>query len=342
VLVTIWGTPRWANGHRKPNVPPIRSADFRDFAQALAARYSGADPEFGFVRFISIWNEPNTHRFLNALDPPAAYDALVRAGYRGVKAGSPDTLVAAGETAASHCPARFVADLARIDPTLPFDAWAHHPYPSAADGRPDDRAHWPNVGLTNLERFDEYVSLEFGRSRTPLWVTEYAESRPEVSSSRIADDLSRAVELAGRVPEVSMFIWFMLKNHQGQRWQSGLVGSPAFGSFKAAAATLDPRNGRVAWRRDGRPLVVRVSAGELRIRGQASQTLSVTYTLFGCESSVFRTGDTARMQRNGLVPVVVRPGNIQPLRLVVVLRNAAGRRVERRFDLVTGAAHACA
>jgi hypothetical protein len=97
----------------------------------------------------------------------------------------------------------------------------------------------------------------------------------------------------------------------------------------------------VAWRRDGRPLVVRVSAGELRIRGQAAQTLSVTYTLFACQSSVFRTGDTVRLQRNGLVPVVVRPGNIRPLRLVVVLRNAAGRRVERRFDLVTGVAQPC-
>src|SRR4029077_18664765 len=131
VLVTVWGTPRWANGHRKPNVPPTRAADFEYFAQALAAPDSGAYPTLGFVQFISIWNEPNTRRFLNARDRPAAYAALVRAGYRGVKAGSPTALVAAGETAASHCPATFVSDLARVDPNLPFDAWAHHPYPEA-------------------------------------------------------------------------------------------------------------------------------------------------------------------------------------------------------------------
>jgi len=341
VLITLWGAPGWTNGHRKPNVPPTRSTDFEAFAQAVAARYSGAYPTLGFVQFISIWNEPNTRRFLNSPNRPAAYAALVRAGYEGVKAGSPDTLVAAGETAASHSPARFVSDLAPVDRNLPFDAWAHHPYPGAADGRPDDQARWPDVGLTSLGRFDAYVSRKFGRARTPLWVTEYAESRPEVSSTRIADDLSRAVELAGRVPAVTMFIWFMLKNHRGEPWQSGLVGSAAFGSFTAAAAALDPRNGRVVWPGDGRSLVVRVSARELRIRGQTPETVAVTYTLTGCGSSVVRTGDTARMQRNGWVPVVVNAGNIRPLKLVIVLRNAAGRKVERRFEVLSGSTRSC-
>jgi Cellulase (glycosyl hydrolase family 5) len=341
VLVTLWGTPRWANGDRKPNVPPIRSSDFEAFAQALATRYSGAYPTLGFVQFVSIWNEPNTRRFLNTPDRAAAYAALVRAGYRGVKAGSPGTLVAAGETAASHSPATFVSDVARVDPNLPFDAWAHHPYPGAANGGPDDPVPWPNVGLTSLGRFDDLVSSEFGRARTPLWVTEYAESRPEVSSTRIADDLSRAVELAGRVPAVTMFIWFMLKNHQGEPWQSGLVGSAAFGSFTSAAEALDPRNGRVAWPTDGQPHVVRVSARELYMRSEPFETVAVTYTLTGCRSSVTRTGDTARMPRNGWVRVLVEPGDVDPTSLVIVLRNAAGRQVERRFDLVTGTTSAC-
>jgi cellulase (glycosyl hydrolase family 5) len=341
VLVTLWGTPRWANGRRKPNVPPTRAADFEAFAQALATRYSGAYPTLGFVRFVSIWNEPNTHRFLNARNGPAAYAALVRAGYRGVKAGSPNTLVAAGETAASHCPARFVSAVARADRNLPFDAWAHHPYPATRDGRPDDDEQWPNVGLTSLGRFDDHVSYSFGRARTPLWVTEYAESRPAVSAGRIAGDLQRAIELARRVPAVTMFVWFMLQNHRGEPWQSGLVGSSAFGSFRKAAATLDPRNGRVAWPSDRRPLVVRVAARELRMRGQALENVAVTYTVTGCESATSRTGDTARMQRNGWVPVVVDPGAVRPLNLVIVLRNAAGRQVERRFEVVTGAARSC-
>jgi hypothetical protein len=231
--------------------------------------------------------------------------------------------------------------VARIDPNRPFDAWAHHPYPAAADGRPDDRARWPNVGLTSLGRFDVLISNRFGRARTPLWVTEYAESRPDVTSARIADDLGRAVELASRVPEVTMFIWFMLRNHHGEPWQSGLVGSAAFGSFTAAASALDPRNGRVAWPRGRQPVVVRVSARELRMRSQNFDTVAVTYTVTSCEGSVTRTGDTARIQRNGWVAVVVKPGEVRPTKLVIILRNAAGRQVERRFDVVSGVTRAC-
>jgi hypothetical protein len=341
VLITLWGTPGWANGHRKPNVPPIRSSDFEAFAEAVATRYSGASPTLGFVQFISIWNEPNTRRFLNARNRPAAYAALVRSGYRGVKAGSPRTLVAAGETAASHSPAAFVSAVARVDRNLPFDAWAHHPYPGAAGGRPDDGTRWPNVGLTSLGRFDAYISAEFRRAQTPLWVTEYAESRPELSGTQIADDVSRAVELAGQVPAVTMFIWFMLNNHRGEPWQSGLVGSAALGSFRTAAAALDPRNGRVAWPRDREPLVVQVSARELLMQGQPPDIVAVTSTVAGCSSSVVRSGDTARIQRDGWVSVVVQPGDGRPTRIVIVLTNAAGRQVERWFDVVGGAQIDC-
>ena len=38
-LVTIYGTPRWANGGRAPNVAPSHGADFARFAGAVAERY---------------------------------------------------------------------------------------------------------------------------------------------------------------------------------------------------------------------------------------------------------------------------------------------------------------
>src|SRR5256885_191205 len=104
---------------------------------------------------------------------------------------------------------------------------------------------------------------------------------------------------------------------------------------------LAPRRGGPAGPRDRRPLVVRVAARELRMRGQALENVAVTYTVTGCESATSRTGDTARMQRNGWVPVVVEPGAVRPLNLVIVLRNAAGRRGERRFEVVAGAAPSC-
>jgi hypothetical protein len=65
VLITIWGTPKWANGGKTPNVVPQRMADMKAFAQALAARYSGRHPGYPFVGRYSIWNESNLQLFLS-------------------------------------------------------------------------------------------------------------------------------------------------------------------------------------------------------------------------------------------------------------------------------------
>ena len=85
------------------------------------------------------------------------------------------------------------------------------------------------------------------------------------------------------------------------------------------------------------PFVVRVAARELRLPAQAHESLAVSYTLTGCTSVTSHTGDLARMQRNGVVQVLVEPGDDTPTRLVIELRNSAGHTVERRFDVVSGA-----
>ena len=64
LLITIWGTPAWANGGQKPNRPPTDPADLEDFAQALADRYSGRHAGYPAVRLFSAWNEPNLEQFL--------------------------------------------------------------------------------------------------------------------------------------------------------------------------------------------------------------------------------------------------------------------------------------
>ena len=56
-VVAIWGTPSWANGGGKPNVPPKASATFASFARAAAER-------FPWVRRWIVWNEPNQRRWL--------------------------------------------------------------------------------------------------------------------------------------------------------------------------------------------------------------------------------------------------------------------------------------
>jgi hypothetical protein len=160
VMLTIWGTPAWANGGRPPNRPPSNPDDLREFVRGLAARYPG-------VRRYSVWNEPNLEQFLapqfgadGTSLAPRLYAGIYRAAYEGIKEANPAALVAIGETSArgrdapsrgnvqdSHSPARFARLLADVRPRLGFDAWAHHPFPTRPDRPPDQRARWPTVTL---------------------------------------------------------------------------------------------------------------------------------------------------------------------------------------------------
>ena len=147
VILTISGTPRWANGGKNPNVMPTRVADFTSFSRAIGSRYSGRFMGYPFVRFWSIWNEPNLQLFLSPqFDSrgrsvaPANYAKLAAAGYAGLKAGNPQAQIAIGETSArgsdkatglrpTHSPGKFAELVAKANPRLKFDAWSHHPYP---------------------------------------------------------------------------------------------------------------------------------------------------------------------------------------------------------------------
>ena len=64
VMITIWGTPQWANGGNGPNVAPSRPDDLVDFGRAIADRYSGRHSGYPYVGRYSIWNEPNLEIFL--------------------------------------------------------------------------------------------------------------------------------------------------------------------------------------------------------------------------------------------------------------------------------------
>ena len=96
VLITIWGTPGWANGNQKPQAMPRNLADFQNFARAVASRYSGRFAGYPFVRFYTIWNESNLATFLVPAvqrgrarsSARANYAKLARAGIAGIKAGN--------------------------------------------------------------------------------------------------------------------------------------------------------------------------------------------------------------------------------------------------------------
>ena len=107
VMLTIWGTPAWANGGKGQNFAPTSSVDLLNFARALASRYSGRYVSYPFVRYYTIWNESNLGLFLSPQYDskgtpvgPAVYAKIYRAAYAGIKLGNFRALVGIGETSA--------------------------------------------------------------------------------------------------------------------------------------------------------------------------------------------------------------------------------------------------
>ena len=107
VMLTIWGTPAWANGGKGQNYAPTgyRPAELRARARARATR--AATTSYPFVRYFTVWNESNLGLFLSPQYDakgkpvaPAIYARIYRAAYAGIKAGNQRALVGIGETSA--------------------------------------------------------------------------------------------------------------------------------------------------------------------------------------------------------------------------------------------------
>jgi len=275
VLLTLWGTPKWANGDKGRNYLPTSMTDFQNFAKAVASRYSGRTPGYPFVRFFGIWNESNLGLFLSpqfnskgAIVSPAAYAKLAAAGYAGVKAGNAKALVAIGETSSSGrdkpkagasdavAPGTFAQMVAKANKKLKFDAWAQHPYPVPVNQKPTQKVKWPNVALTSLPQFETSLDSWFGRKNIPIWISEYGnETKPGepngVTEAQQAAYIPQAIGIAKKDARVQMFIWFVLRDSAGSPWQSGIYrtngsAKPGQPRWAAAAKPLSPVNGKVS------------------------------------------------------------------------------------------------
>ncbi len=93
LLVRVDSQPKWTGGGFPCNGPPDNYADFKDFLQAVASRYTWK------IQAYQIWNEPNLNRPDGGGEwgcrPPnaAEYARLLKAAYAGVKAGAPQAMV---------------------------------------------------------------------------------------------------------------------------------------------------------------------------------------------------------------------------------------------------------
>ncbi len=304
VLLTINGTPSWANGGNSPNHPPTNLDDLTQFAQMLAARYNGSRPGAGVVTLFSVWNEPNLSLYLtpqykgDKIVSAAEYVKLFLAAYRGIKAGDPDAVVAAGETSNrgrdeptgdpgtdSVAPATFAELVAKADPKLPFVAWATHPVPSNFAAGPTQQVTLPNVGFSTLTRFAKSLAKWFHRP-VPIWVTEYGEeTAPQyaygVSYAREAADVRKALTLAEQSPYVQMFIWLILRDSTAQTWFSGLEQSsgkkkPAYAAFASTASGIVGQSQVLT---PGHPFDVTLAVPFIAWHDPAGSELGVSYEL---------------------------------------------------------------
>ena len=264
VMINVTGSPKWANGGHTPNYMPKNVADFGKFVRMLATLYDGRNPGKGSVALWSIWNEPNLQQFLypqfrgNTIVSVSNYAKLLKSGYAAIKAANPKALVAAGETSAQGrdkplkgasetvAPATFAKLLAKQH--VKFDAWAHHPYPTAKNAKPLETVRYPNVTLSQLPRFEKDMKTWYHHA-VPVWITEYGhETKPGdphgVSLATQSAYAKQALTVARRDPNVQMFIWFTFRDSAGNPWQSGLENpsgshKPSYAAFSSLARAID-------------------------------------------------------------------------------------------------------
>jgi len=309
VLFTIWGVPKWANGGKGANYAPKNYADWQTFAHAVADRYSGRHPGYPFVRFYSVWNEPNLNQFLapqftnGKPSSPAIYAKLYRAAYAGIKSASPSALVAAGDTSPrgrdkplgsnstqdTLSPGNFAQLVSQQKPLIKFDAWSHHPYPTDLTAPVTQKVQWPNVSVASLPRFETSLNTWFKRSSTPIWIDEYGyQTKPAnpkgVSTAQQAANIRQVLAILKGYSFVNMFIWFTYRDDSGNLWKSGIVDNanarkPGWNAFASASPQFDARNAILSVPA-GRSPAVSVSAVQLAAKNATGTPIGVTYRVF--------------------------------------------------------------
>jgi hypothetical protein len=256
-LVTLYGSPRWANGSRPPNVMPRSKWMFASFSVAAAKRYP-------WVRMWEVWNEPNLRTFLRPNSPGLYVGRLLNPTYnalhrvrRGIRVGGGAT--SPRPTPSGIGPVPFMRGMSAARARL--DAYSHHPYPVSRLETPSRANCRYCTGILTLARLPELlreVRRDFGAKR--IWLTEYAyQTNPPdrylgVAPALQARYLAQAAYLAYRAPAVDLLVHFIIRDEpRAGRWQSGLftrrgAQKPSFHAFAIPLVQMARRGLRtVLW-----------------------------------------------------------------------------------------------
>jgi len=251
-LVTLWGTPGWANGGRGPNWAPASKSTFAAFARRAAQRYP-------YVHMWAVWNEPNQQRWLRPTSPRVYTQTLLNPAYAAIHAVSPSSKVAGGVTAprgsaGGVSPVDWIRGMAAAHARL--DAYAHNPYPLRPGETPlaGGCDHCTTITMATLDRLLSNVARSFGTGKR-IWLTEYGyQTSPQdgllgVSYAAQARFVSEGALRALLAPRVDILIHYLVRDEpESARWQSGLlttrdIAKPSYNAFRFPLA-LRSRTGR--------------------------------------------------------------------------------------------------
>ncbi len=224
-LVTLYGSPSWANGGHGPNWLPQRG--FGDFAYAASQR-------FPWVHMWTVWNEPNGLTFSVPVSPKLYVQRLLNPGYAQLHQVSSSNRVAGGVTSprgtgTGMAPLTFMQGMKAAHARL--DAYAQNPYPVSRGETPSHSTCVQCTVLTmsNLPEIRTDVTRYFG-ARTGLWLTEYGyQTNPPdrllgVSYALQAKYLAAAALRVWQQPGVTVLIHFLVRDEPSLGgWQSGLL-----------------------------------------------------------------------------------------------------------------------
>ncbi len=321
-VLTLVGTPAWANGGRSPNFAPPRASRFSAFARAAARRYP-------WVHYWLIWNEPNKPLWLRPTRAAIYVQHLLNPAYKAIHAVLPHAQVGGGVTAprgglGGIAPVTWLRGMAAAHAKL--DAYAHHPYPLRPNETPSSGGckNCPSITMATLPKLLILVRRHFGPK--PVWLTEYGyQTNPPdtflgVSPRRQATLLSLAAMRAWRLPRVAMLIQYLYRDEPMlTRFQTGLVFiddrlKPSLQGFKIPFAEMR-RVGfeTVVWGqiRNGRTGRKRYRLEVLR----KNQWQAVGHDRLTNDAGVFVR--TIRLKRGALLRIGTPPGNRFSLQLRV-------------------------
>jgi hypothetical protein len=186
VALQIIGTPRWANGGRRPNWAPRYAGNFSNFATAAARRYPG-------VHLWMVWGEPMRRKNWQPLTParpfqlltarqkvaPHRYAEMLDAAYEVLHAVNPANKVIGGmtDTTGEITPQQWIENMRLPDGRPPrLDMYGHNPFSVRAPRLTNPLSPFQQYDFSDVGRLADLVAKNLGTPANPappLFLTEW-------------------------------------------------------------------------------------------------------------------------------------------------------------------------